>query len=91
MSNYNDTFEPSVSYYDQFPGVEFTEVLSPNALLKIRREQLKFTQQQVADSAGITLRQYQKFESGERSIRGASLRIGLGICDALELDPHRFS
>lgn len=91
MSNYNDTFEPPVSYYDQFPGVEFTEVLSPNALLKIRREQLKFTQQQVADSAGITLRQYQKFESGERSIRGASLRIGLGICDALELDPHRFA
>lgn len=91
MPNYNDTFEPPVSYYDQFPGVKFTEVLQPNSILKLRREQLNLTQQQVADSAGITLRQYQKFESGERSIRGASLRIGLGICDVLELDPHRFS
>lgn len=48
------------------------------------------TQQEVADAAGILLRQYQRLESGERSMSSVSLRIGLAVCDVLGLDPHRF-
>ena len=59
-------------------------------VLKLQRESLSMSQRQVADSAGIQLRQYQRFESGERSMSSASLRIGLSICDVLKLDPHRF-
>ena len=57
-------------------------------ILKKRREQLGLTQQQVANIAGINIRQYQRFESGERRISSTSFRIGVAVVDALELDVH---
>lgn len=71
-------------------GMEFLEIPTDAAILSIRRKQLGLTQQEVADRAEIKLRQYQRFESNERSLSDSSLRIALNICDALELDPHRF-
>lgn len=59
-------------------------------ILRNRREQLGMTQQQVADAAHIQIRQYQRLESGERNISGASMRIGLSVCAVLRLDPYRF-
>lgn len=59
-------------------------------ILKNRREELGMTQQQVADKARIQLRQYQRFESGERDLSSSSMRIGVSVCQALELDPRRF-
>ena len=68
-----------------------TESMMPeHRRIKERREWLGLTQQGVADRAGIPLRQYQRFESGERALSSASLKIALAVCDALELDPHRF-
>ncbi|MCG9968679.1 helix-turn-helix domain-containing protein [Pelotomaculum terephthalicicum JT] len=58
------------------------------AILKKHREKLGLTQQQVADIASINIRQYQRFESGERRISGTSFRIGAAIADILELDVH---
>lgn len=62
-----------------------------HTILQNRRHQLGMTQQQVADAAQIQLRQYQRFESGERSLSSSSLRIGLAVCYVLRLDPYRFS
>lgn len=45
------------------------------------------TQKQVAERAGITITQYQRFELGTRSISNASFRVVLRICDALRIDP----
>ena len=59
-------------------------------ILLHRRKQLGMTQQEVADAAKIQLRQYQRFERGERTMASASMRIGLSICAVLELDPYRF-
>ena len=59
-------------------------------ILRTRREELKLTQQQVADKAKIQLRQYQRLESGERSFLGASARIMLSVCAVLKLDPYLF-
>ena len=56
--------------------------------LKNRREHLGLTQQQVADIVSILVRQYQRFESGDRKITSASFRIGVAIADALEFDVH---
>ena len=55
-----------------------------------RRKGLRMTQQQVADKAGVQLRQYQRLESGEREISSASGNIMLPICKALMLDPYLF-
>lgn len=67
------------------------EVLEQDrSILQAQRKKLGLTQQQVADAAHIRLRQYQRLESGERSMAGASMRIGLSVCDVLKLDPHRF-
>ena len=37
-------------------------------MIRQRREELKLTQQEVAERAGILLRQYTRFETGERDI-----------------------
>lgn len=88
--DYNDDF----SYPEEAPSMEdseFVNLVHPDhAPLIYRRKALGMTQQQVADPAGITLRQYQKFESGERTLSSATMRIGLAICHVLNLDPYRF-
>lgn len=81
-------------YFDENPPVEnmpgFTLMIPEHGYLRHQREGLGMTQRQVADAAGILLRQYQRLESGERSMASTSLRIGLSVCDTLQLDPHRF-
>lgn len=59
-------------------------------ILRTRREELKLTQQQVANKAKILLRQYQRLESGERNLTSASARIMLSVCAVLKLDPYFF-
>ena len=52
-------------------------------ILRGRRDKLKLTQQQVADNVGIQLRQYQRLESGDRNISGASAGIMLSVCEGV--------
>lgn len=72
-----------------------SEHISPHScdglILKVRRKELGFSQQGVADTAGIQLRQYQRFELGERYLCNASMKIGLAICSVLKLDPYTFT
>lgn len=84
---YNDTYSPRT---ERINGEEYELAEMEHHILQNRRKELGLTQQQVADLASIQLRQYQRLESGERSIRGASLRIALLVCQVLELDPFRF-
>ena len=51
------------------------------AVLSEKRQILRLTQQEVADRAKITLRQYQRLESGERNILTSS--FGLASCRPL--------
>lgn len=55
------------------------------------RKKLGLTQQQVADKAKIVLRQYQKFESGERKLSSSSFWIASKVIQALELDITTFA
>ncbi len=73
-----------------FNNMDFELLELEHHILHERRKELKLTQQQVADSAGIQLRQYQRFESGERNISGSSARIMLSVCEVLLLDPFVF-
>ena len=57
-------------------------------IMKKRREEMGFTQTDVAEEAGITLQQYQNFEYGKRKIANCSTILALRICAALELDPY---
>ena len=81
------TFPAEVSNLN---GLELSAIYPSHLALKLRREQINLTQQEVANMAKISLRQYQRFESGERSMASASLRIGLSICHVLRLGPSRF-
>ena len=56
-------------------------------IIKQRREELGLSQQQLAVEVGLSIRQYQRFEYGERLLSKTSLKQGLRICAALELDP----
>ena len=55
-------------------------------ILKDFRDKLGLTQQQVADKAQIQLRQYQRFESGERDLSSSSFNIACRVIEALELN-----
>lgn len=85
--NYNDTYKPATT---EIRGETWEFAEAEHHILKNQRTNLGLTQQQVADCAKIQLRQYQRFESGERSIYGASFRIAISVCKALKLDPQRF-
>lgn len=50
---------------------------------KALRKNVNKTQQQVADEAKITLRQYQRYESGERSIRSAKVEVAQRLASVL--------
>jgi len=58
------------------------------AIMKRRRDELGFRQGDVAEEAGISVQQYQNFESGRRKIANCSTILALRICAALELDPY---
>jgi len=63
---------------------------SEATILKNAREKLGMTQQQVADKARIQLRQYQRFESGERKLTSSSFSIGCSVLEALSIDIEGF-
>ena len=90
MFNYNDDYMPK-SEDTLGDGSVLYLVESSGTVLRNRRKQLNMTQQEVANAADIQLRQYQRLENNERSMTGASMRIGLAICAVLKLDPYRFS
>lgn len=85
---YDNYKEPTEDVFGN--GQEWILMQRDCGVLEKRRKELGMTQQQVADKAKIQLRQYQRFEKGERTMASASMRIGLSICCALELDPRRF-
>lgn len=85
-----DRVDDFKSHQTTLDGVTLDVIMPDRAILSERRRELGLTQQQVASRAGIALVQYQRFERGERSMASASFRIGMAICDALRLDPHRF-
>ena len=58
--------------------------------LRIRRNQLGLTQQEVANRAGIQLVQYQRFELGVRDIRRASFQVAYKVFRVLEIDIDKF-
>lgn len=64
------------------------EVARYAKILRERRKELRFTQEDVAFSVGIVYQQYQCFECGRRNIRRASAGLVLRICAVLELDPY---
>ena len=75
----------------EYPGTEDGKYflrLDDAGVLRSRREQLGFSQQEVARRAGLSLPQYQRLEAGVRQLSGCSMRIGLAICAVLLLDPY---
>lgn len=68
----------------------FQVVHFSNDILREKRVVQGLTQQQVADRAKISLRQYQSFESGERNIRTASFQLACRVIEALGMDPTKF-
>lgn len=55
-----------------------------------RRQQLNMTQQELANQAGVPLRQIQRLEAGDSDITTCPMGTALSICAALLLDPYQF-
>lgn len=54
--------------------------------VRAKRRELGLTQTQIADAAGISLRTYQTFESGERHPQGGNLRAILRAVEINDAD-----
>ena len=59
------------------------------AAIKLRTARLRkgLSQQGVASRAGMHVKAYQRLEYGERDIGNASMKVGLTVCQVLDLDP----
>ena len=68
----------------------FQTIIPTAAVLSEKRQVLRLTQQEVADCAKITLRQYQRLESGERSILTCSFGLACRVIEALDMDVSKF-
>lgn len=55
-------------------------------ILKDYRDSLGLTQQEVANKAKIQLRQYQRFESGDRNLSSSSFYIACRVIEALGMN-----
>lgn len=68
----------------------FQTIIPTAAVLLKKRQMLRLTQQEIADRAKITLRQYQRLESGERSILTCSFGLACRVIEALDMDVSKF-
>jgi len=59
-------------------------------IFREKRKALRLTQQAVADKAGILIRQYQRFESGERDIMASSFAVACAVIEALGMNISDF-
>lgn len=60
----------------------------PNRIKTLRRA-AKLTQKQLADVAGIDIRNLQRYESGEFDVANMSLSVAVKIADALGVDAKK--
>jgi len=60
-------------------------------ILREARQRLGLTQQQVADMARIQLRQYQRYEGGERRLSAAAFHSACDVLEVLQLDVTAFA
>ena len=61
-----------------------------NELLREKRIEQNMTLKAVAEKAGIALRQYQRYESGERDLLAASFVVTCNVLEVLEIDIKDF-
>lgn len=59
--------------------------------LKKRRKQLGLTLQEVADNAGLSIKQYQRFEAGDRELASASFMTTVRVLKALNMDAQKYA
>jgi transcriptional regulator with XRE-family HTH domain len=71
--------------------MSLVKIVPERGLLIGQREKLGLTQEEVAQKAGITLKQYQKFEGHDRNLSSSSFRIVHAVLSALELDITAFN
>ena len=70
---------------------DFLMVATEAGVLFRARKKLGLTQQEVADRAGITLRQYQRYEGKEKDLSSSSFKMAVSVLKALEIDIKAFA
>ena len=60
-------------------------------VLKKHRQKLGLTLQQVADKAEIQIKQYQRFEAGDRDLSDAGFITAYKVFKALEMDLEKYA
>lgn len=54
-----------------------------------RRKKYKISRQEIANKIHISVRTYEKYESGELDIRKARFDVVTDICEILEINPRQ--
>ena len=62
---------------------------TPESILKKKRIESGFTQKQVADILGISLRQWQRYEKDD-DLSCVTFQMGINICELLNIDVYTY-
>ena len=62
----------------------------PETIVSRLRKELKLTQAQLAQKAGMHVQALARIERGDRPLSNLRLSTALALADALEVDPHLF-
>lgn len=62
---------------------------TPESILKKKRIESGFTQKQVADILGISLRQWQRYEKDD-DLSCVTFQMGVNICELLNIDVYTY-
>ena len=57
-------------------------------ILTEKRRQMGISQQRLSSMTGLSLRVYQRLETGEMDFRDTRMKFGLALCTILGLDPY---
>lgn len=58
----------------------------PKNIFYTRRRMLDLTQKEVAETLGMSVRQYQRYERGDVDVREIPFQLGVSICELLHID-----
>ena len=86
----DDSIRPTVKAITEFKQKIPQRAIILAAVLLKKRQMLRLTQQEIADRAKITLRKYQRLESGERNILTSSFGLACRVIEALDMYVSKF-
>lgn len=65
---------------------KLTPLKQPETIIKEKRKALGITQEKAAEILGLSLRQFQRYENGQKELAEAPFQLGVNMCELFKID-----